>query len=60
MEHPAEVLFSRANARCEMEHPVGQISIQRAPSVYSATKACFSAPIFSPHVGDALTRLVQK
>jgi hypothetical protein len=32
----------------------GQISAQHAPSVYSATKSWFSAPIFSASVGDVL------
>jgi hypothetical protein len=38
-----------------MEHPAGQISAQRALSVYSAAEARFSASKYSASVGDALT-----
>jgi hypothetical protein len=55
MEHPAEVHFYRASVRCKMELSVGQIPVQRTPSVYSAAEPRFSAPIFSAPVGDALT-----
>jgi hypothetical protein len=36
-----------------------QISIQRAPSVYSATEGRFSAPIFAASAEDALTTLLR-
>ena len=55
MERPAEELFYRANTRCKIEHPAGQISAQRALSIYSAAETTFSAPKFSVAVGDALS-----
>jgi hypothetical protein len=39
----------RRAARCKMEHPAGQKSVQRAPSFYSVAAVWFSAPD-----GDAL------
>jgi hypothetical protein len=54
MECPTEVLFLRANVRCKMEHPVGEKSVQHAPSFYSAPAAWYSAPIYSAPIGDAL------
>jgi hypothetical protein len=40
-----------------MEHPVGEKSLRRAPSVYSAASAWYSAPIYTASVGDALNRV---
>jgi hypothetical protein len=58
MECPAEELFYRANTRCKIEHPTGQISAQCALYVYSAAKARFIVPIFSAPVGDALSTIL--
>jgi hypothetical protein len=37
-----------------MQHPAGEKSLRRAPSVYSVAAAWYSAPIYTAPVGDAL------
>jgi hypothetical protein len=49
IQPPAEVLFSRTNARCKIQPPAGENSVSRAPTICSAPKRRFSAP-----VGDAV------
>jgi hypothetical protein len=50
----AEEHFYRPSTRGKMTLPAGQLSRQRAESVYNALQTTYSEPIFGAFVGDAL------
>jgi hypothetical protein len=55
MARPTEEHFFRPSTRRKMPLPAGQLSPQRALSVYSAVEPRYSVPIFAAPVGDALS-----
>jgi hypothetical protein len=46
--------FCRPSTRGKMALPAGQLSRQRAVSIYSALQTTYSAPIFRASLKDAL------